>query len=132
MQVRYALVELARLRSHEEVQPGLLAKLVDQIRRDGFVRKPVLVESRHYVILDGHHRYEALRELGCRRVPCYLIDYFSDLVQLDTWPGAIVQEVTKEDVLRRGMRGDLLPPKTTRHTVRAPLPEVVTDLEDLL
>lgn len=114
------------------MEPDLVLRTVDEIKQEGYLKKPILVAADDLVILDGHHRYEALRELGCRRVPCYLIDYFSDLVQLDTWPGAIVQEVTKEDVLRRGMRGDLLPPKTTRHTVRAPLPEVVTDLEDLL
>lgn len=129
--MRYEVVELDRLRSHEEVRPGLLAKLVDRIRRDGFVRKPVLVESRHYVILDGHHRYEALKRLGCLRIPVYVVDYDDDGIGLTTWPEATVKTVTKAEVIERGIHGRPFPPKTTRHLVSFPLEEVRVPLEAL-
>src|SRR5205809_93634 len=97
--------------------PALLEQLMDQIRKDGYLRRPVLVADGELVILDGHHRVEAIRALGARRIPAYLIDYFSDIVRLSTWPDAEVSVVTKEDVIRRGRTGDLFPPKTSRHTV---------------
>src|SRR2546427_7227657 len=75
---------------------------MDQIRKDGYLRRPVLVADGELVILDGHHRVEAIRALGARRIPAYLIDYFSDIVRLSTWPDAEVSVVTKEDVIRRG------------------------------
>jgi len=90
------------------------------------------VADRYFVILDGHHRFEALRLLGCRRVPAYVIDYFSDIVDLTLWPDATVKEVTKEEVIRRGLAGELFPPKTTRHILRVPLEDAFTDLEDLM
>ena len=129
---RFAVVELSRLHGHERIRPALLKELTEQIRRDGFLKRPILVAERDFVILDGHHRAEAVRSLGCAKIPAYLVDYESDLVQLGTWPDATVPVVSKQEVIRRGLTQDLFPPKTTRHTLSASLPERPTDLEDLM
>ena len=130
-QIRYAVVELAKLRGHERTQEPLLRKLVDRIRADGFLRRPVLVEAEHFVILDGHHRVEALRLLGCARVPVYLVDYGDPAIGVTTWPGAIIATVTKEEIVDRGLRGNPFPPKTTRHIVSFTLEDVRVQLDDL-
>ena len=129
---RFAVVELSRLHGHERIRPALLKELTEQIRRDGSLKKPILVADRDFVILDGHHRAEAVRSLGCTKIPVYLVDYESDLVNLSTWPEAAVTVVSKKEVIRRGLTKDLFPPKTTRHTVSLPLPERPTNLEDLM
>lgn len=126
---RFALIEIRRLHAHEQTGPALLRELTEQIRRDGVLKIPVLVADRDFVILDGHHRVEALRALGCKRVSVHLVDYYSDFVDLGTWPDAAVAVVTKQDVIRRGLSNDLFPPKTTRHTLASPLEERPTDLE---
>ena len=102
-----------------------------EIRADGFLRKPILVEARHFVILDGHHRVEALRVLGCTRIPVYLVDYENAGITLTTWPGATVASVTKTEVVDHGVRGDPFPPKTTRHLVAIELEDVNVPLDDL-
>lgn len=130
--VRFDLLDVDLLHSHEEVRPELLEPLVQEIKEDGYVKRPILVADKVFVILDGHHRYEALKRLGCRRVPCYVVDYFSDAVDLTLWPTAREKGVRKQDVVERGRAGLLYTPKTTRHTVRIPLPDVFTDLEDLM
>lgn len=132
MQVRYELVDAARLKSHEEIRPELLEKLVQEIKTDGYLRKPVLVEDRYFVILDGHHRFEALKELGCKRIPCYVVDYFDEAIYLTTWPGARHTNVKKEDVLKMAADGKLYPPKTTRHIVSIELRETKVNLSELL
>jgi len=114
-QLRYAILDIGKLRPHERTAPELLERLLEAIRTDGFLRRPVLVEDEHFVILDGHHRYEALRLLGCVRIPVYLVRYEDPAIGLTTWPGAVVKTVTKAEVVSRGTRGDLFPPKTTRH-----------------
>lgn len=127
--LRFALVDIRRLHGHEQIRPALLEELIEQIRRDGVLKRPVLVAERDFVILDGHHRIEALRALGYKRVSVYLVDYDSDLVTLGTWPDAAVTVVTKQDVIRRGLSNDPFPPKTTRHVLERPLEERPTDLE---
>ncbi len=129
--VRFDVLEIRGLHGHEQIRPTLLAELRDLIKRDGYLRRPILVADRAFVVLDGHHRVEALRSLGCRRIPAYVVEYFSDIVNLTTWPDAIVSSVTKEEVIRRGLTGDLFPPKTSRHTVTIPLEDRPTDLADL-
>ncbi len=130
--VRFEILDIDLLHCHEEIRSELLETLIEEIKDDGYIKKPLLVADKAYVILDGHHRYEALRRLGCRRAPCYVIDYFSDAVDLGLWPTAIEKGVQKQDVVERGRAGLLYTPKTTRHTVRVPLPDVFTDLEDLM
>ena len=129
---RFAVVELSRLHGHELIRPALLKELTERIRRDGLLKRPILVAERDFVILDGHHRAEAVRSLGCAKIPAYLVDYESDLVHLGTWPDAKVRVVSKQEVIRRGLTQDLFPPKTTRHTLSVSLPERPTDLEDLM
>lgn len=129
--LQYAIVELDRLRPHEATEEPLIAETAESIRKDGFLRRPLLVESRHLVILDGHHRYEALKRLGCSRAAVYLVDYEDDGIGLTTWPGAKVDVVSKEDVIDRGLRNDPFPPKTTRHIVPE-LDEVRVPLNELL
>jgi len=131
-EVRFELLDVGLLHIHEELQPELLERTTDQIRTDGYLKRPILVADEHFVILDGHHRYAALKALGCRRIPAYVIDYFSDAVELTTWPNAVVKEVRKEEVIRRGLADTPFPPKTTRHIMRVKLPDVFTDLEDLM
>ena len=129
--LRFEVVEIGRLHGHERIRPALLEQLMDQIRKDGYLRRPILVADHDFVILDGHHRAEAVRALGARRIPAYLIDYFSEIVHLAAWPDAEVSVVTKVDVIRRGRTGDLFPPKTSRHTMTVPLEDRPTDLDDL-
>ncbi|HYY48009.1 MAG TPA: ParB N-terminal domain-containing protein [Thermoplasmata archaeon] len=128
---RFGLVEIERLHGHEKIRPSLLADLTDRIRKDGVLKRPVLVAARALVILDGHHRVEALRNLGCKRVPAYLVDYESKIVRLTTWPDAAVKVVTKPEVIRRGLAGDRFPPKTTRHTLAVPIEDRPVKLDDL-
>ena len=129
--LRFVIVELDRLHGHEQIRPALLVELTERIRADGVLKRPILVADRDFVILDGHHRAEALRVLGCRRIPVYVVDYDSDLVAVGTWRDAVVSVVSKADVIRRGLANDPFPPKTTRHTVSVPVEDRPTDLEDL-
>ncbi len=130
--VRFELLDINLVHCHEEIQPDLLEEVMEEIKSDGYVKRPILVADGSWVILDGHHRCEALRRLGCRKIPAYVIDYFSDVVDLTLWPTAQVKHVSKEEVIAHGKADQPYTPKTTRHILRIQLPDVFTDLEDLM
>ena len=86
---KMAIVPLERLRAHEMAGPQRVEKLVEDIRRRGRVERPVLVDAKTLVMLDGHHRVATLRRLGARRVPAVLVYYSSPCVEVGSWrPGA--------------------------------------------
>jgi hypothetical protein len=129
---RFELVPIRRLRPHEEVDPEKLQEVEREIRQAGEVREPVLVADSTYVILNGHHRVEALRRLGVLRVPAWVVDYGHPSVVVDPYPGSSFPEPpTKEDILRRAREGRLYPPKTSRHRLTFSLPERITRLDEL-
>jgi len=81
------------------------------------------------VILNGHHRVEALRRMGLKRIPAWVFDYDGDHVDLDRWkPGP---PIDKAEVLHRADVGRPFPPKTTRHRLRVELPRRTVPLEEL-
>ena len=127
--VEYALLPIEQLREHEEVEAENVDRLQRTLLREGVVREPVLVARGSWVILNGHHRYAALRALGAQRVPVYLIDYESGPIRLHRWsPGP---EIRKSDVIAMAARGDRYPPKTTRHVLDVSIPRRPTALEEL-
>ena len=69
-----ALLEIDALHTHERINEQTLKKLTGQIEKDGQLKYPIIVDKHSYVILDGHHRYFALKNSGCRYVPAYVVD----------------------------------------------------------
>lgn len=113
-------VSLELLREHEQVEPQRLHEILEEIRREGALRHPILVDKRSGVILDGHHRFRAYKELGFATIPCALVDYRSDAVSVRSRRPEII--VSKDEVIRRALSGELFPPKTTQHILHIQLP----------
>ncbi|MCI4362081.1 MAG: ParB N-terminal domain-containing protein [Thermoplasmata archaeon] len=125
----FELVPIERLKVHEEIQPDHVARLVADLRRDGVVSEPIWVARGSYVVLNGHHRLAALRALGARRVPAWVMEYDSEAIALDRWgPGPAL---TKREVEERAASGAPFPPKTTKHVVAHSLPTRPTRLTEL-
>lgn len=127
---KYALLPLAELKAHERIEETNVLDLVDLLRRTQVVADPIWVARESLVILNGHHRVEALRRVGADRVPAWVLDYQSELVHLERWhPGP---PIAKSEVIRRAKEGRLFPPKTTRHRLLLDLPARPTRLADLI
>ena len=126
----FALVPIASLKEHEEVDPEAVRALTERIRAEGIVRDPLWIARGSGVILNGHHRFHALVALGALRAPAWVFDYDDPSVELERWnPGP---PVTKAHVIERAHRGVPFPPKTTRLILRVELPRRETALAELL
>lgn len=64
------IVPLERLILHEAHDPGRLARLRERMEAEGVQRNPVIVAPHgdDYLVLDGAHRLQTLRELGCKLI----------------------------------------------------------------
>lgn len=108
--VEPVLIDVDKLLPHEEIVPGRLKDLMEKIRREGVVDMPIVVApvpgTDKYLVVDGHHRWAAVKELGCRKVPAVIIDYFDERVKLKTWYPAIIGPIDRvlEELRREGLR----------------------------
>ncbi|MFY9717744.1 MAG: ParB N-terminal domain-containing protein [Thermoplasmata archaeon] len=128
--VRFALVPIAELRAHEEIEESDLPGLTEEMRALGQLVYPIWVAEGSHVILNGHHRVAALRRLGAVRAPAWLLDYHDPAVHVDRWsPGP---PISKAEVERRARHGLLFPPKTTKHIIDIELGERPTPLSELM
>ncbi|MCI4361449.1 MAG: ParB N-terminal domain-containing protein [Thermoplasmata archaeon] len=128
--LEYRLLPVDSLHIHEEVERHRVAELVEEITRRGVVEEPILVARGSNVILNGHHRYAALRSMGARWVPAWVVDYDHPSVGLHRWEEG--PPVSKSDVVTRAHAGQPFSPKTTRHILSMPLPHRPTKLSELM
>ncbi len=126
---RFALVPRRRLHPHEETDPARVKRLSEAIREDAMIYNPVIVDEGTRVILDGHHRFHALGELGCRLIPCHLVDYLDPMIRVEGWENG--EPLDKHALLEKGLSGELLPVKTTRHRTLRDIPQKATPLAKL-
>lgn len=131
MRSHFEILDIEILHSHEAVNPDMLDCLAEQIAKDGALFRPIVVDEKTYVILDGHHRFEALKRLGCRKIPVYLVDYMNNAIEVMTWPGAVVSTITKDEIISMGLSDNVYPPKTSRHVIKVQLEDRPIDLTEL-
>lgn len=113
--MKITLVPLNALRQHEQILDEHLMGVQRDLVQDGMVKDPIIVDQRTMVILDGHHRYNALKRMGYKYVPVYLVDYSSEHIGVTAWRAG--EHVTKAEVMRAGLSGNLMPAKTSRHSI---------------
>jgi hypothetical protein len=110
------LIELENLRPHEGVDSARLKKLKEEIKSDGILKLAIAVDKCGNIILDGHHRVAALRELGYEKIPVVFVDYGSSDIQVRSRRKSM--QLTKEDVTKAGIGSEKMPPKTSKHMVK--------------
>ena len=125
------LIEIDRLKIHEAICSKRVGVLVEQIVKDGFLRNPVVVDCKTLVLLDGHHRLAALRKLGLKKIPAFLIDYQSDQVRVYLRKKELITDLVKEAVIQKALSGKAFPHKTTRHFLKHRPRNVNVRLESL-
>lgn len=110
------LMDVNSLREHEKVEAKHLEKLKKLIRKDKVLKKPIVVDKNTSIIIDGHTRFNSLKQLGYSRVPVLLIDYNSPEILVRAWNNH--GKITKEDVIIAGLNGKKFSPKTSKHMVK--------------
>ena len=83
--VRVTVRQVSSLLPHEETIPSHVIQVVEQLKRDGVQKDPVIIDQKDGVVLDGMHRLAAFRLLGLESVICSPVDYSSSSIGLHRW-----------------------------------------------
>lgn len=118
--MEYELVPVRKMCALEFVFPHHLKNMTKMIYKDGIMKLPLIVEREHNIVLDGSHRHVFLAMEGFKFAPVRYVDYDDPHIRVGTHlmhrhlvDGPV--NISKEEVIRRGITGDLFPPRTTRH-----------------
>ena len=126
------LVSLEVLRPHEETIPKKVDELEKMTHRWRAYVLPLVVDKKTGVILDGHHRHQVALRLDLKCLPCVQVDYVEDnTIVLDVWPNCGRDHVSKEEVIKAGLNGELFKPKTSRHRLPDHQPPISVSLTRL-
>jgi len=132
MKTSVVLLPINQLKNHEAVYQGQVRKLVREISRDGCLKNPVVADKKTKVLLDGHHRVAALKKLGVRKAPVFLVDYKSRRIKVYLRRKELMADLIKEAVVKVGLSDRVFPYKTTRHLLKSRPKNINVRIEKLL
>ncbi|NPB00829.1 MAG: ParB N-terminal domain-containing protein [Crenarchaeota archaeon] len=84
MKIELKYVKISRLVPHEATIKSRVLEIAESIRNEG-LKEPIIVDSRTYMIIDGHHRVEAYKLLKIPKIPALLVDYLDDEIEVKRW-----------------------------------------------
>lgn len=115
MIVKIELIKNSLLKQHERIKKYHLNNLLRQIKNDGYLNDPIIVDKNTMTILDGHHRFNVFKLLGLSSSPVFFVDYKNRKIKVSAWRDN--EKIIKKDVINAGLSGKLLRPKTSRHFI---------------
>ena len=108
------LIDINLLKPHEKIierKKSSLAKFIKSYD-SYYITSSIVCCDKSLLIIDGHHRYFALKELGFKKVPVTLIDYQSNSIRTGS-----INPLDKKYIVEIGNSLELLEPKSTEHAV---------------
>ena len=108
------LIDIDYLNPHEKIiekKKTLLTKFIKSYD-SYYIISSIVCCHETLLIIDGHHRFFALKELGFKKVPVTLIDYKNDIIRTGK-----INPLDKNYIIDIGKSSELLEPKSTEHAI---------------
>ena len=106
-------IEHKKIKSHEEYIVEKYNELYNYFMSGNTMIPAIIICSKTFVIIDGHHRFSVMTRLKIDKIPCLLINYFDSTIVVN--PDNT--KITKESVINAAISNNLLPPKSTKHVL---------------
>jgi len=124
------MLGLEELRPTEEINLDRAMSLSKAISRDSVWTRPLLVELKHSLVMDGHHRLYCAHQLSLRKVPCILLSYEDPRLSVTSWEDEASFDTNR--IYEAGLSGKLLGFKSTRHRLDPQIPTCGITLDTLM
>ena len=125
--VKIELVPIKLLKPIENYIQKRADMLFEDILSYNFWTKPVVVEKDHFLILDGHHRFNVAKRMGLKKIPVVFTRY-SDL---DVWSLRKDEFIDVKTIINRAKNNDIYPNKTVKHKFPFSVPNCKIKISNL-
>jgi hypothetical protein len=112
--IKLEVVNISLLKCHEEVifeRKAALVVYLNSLFPDLIVPSLIVCHKTH-TIIDGHHRFHALKEMGFKNVPVTFINYQSDSIM-----PYFDNRISKSEILDASKNKQFLSPKSSKHII---------------
>ena len=108
------LIDPKLIHPHEKVIDEKTSLLINYLKtfNESIVVSSILCCSKSMVIIDGHHRFFALKKLGFKKIPVTKLDYFSSDIKTN-----FEEKYAKQEIIDCGLNKEFMEPKSTNHIV---------------
>ena len=119
--LKTVLLFIDELKPHEKGSQLYLGLLRQEILRDGILKYPIIADEKTRVIMDGMHRWLALKSLGYTLIPVILVNAFQNPKirvgkrRIHRYISNSHEEIPIEKVISAGLSRSLMKPRSTRH-----------------
>lgn len=83
------VIPTEKLLVHEQTIEKNLLALREAMLNIGRLVDPIIVDKKHFVVLDGNHRRAVLDMIKCPNAACQLVDYESESIKIGGWFPAV-------------------------------------------
>ncbi|MEG0498197.1 MAG: hypothetical protein RR541_09405 [Carnobacterium sp.] len=130
------LIPVADLKPLEKVLPAHFKNIEKMISDDRFIKKPLIVDQKFKVVLDGSHRYAFLLKYGFKFAPVIFIDYSDESIFVGNHlKHRYLRDnsftINKSVVIEKALHEQLLDARTTRHFFPFRKEDFIVSLERL-
>ena len=119
-QFNLEIEEMSKIKPLEKVLPNHLANIESMILKDGLMFKPLIIDKKYNIVLDGSHRYAFLLKFGYKKAPVIKVDYDDETIFVgnDLKHRYLIDKnlkLSKSKVIEAALNEKLLDARTTRH-----------------
>ena len=113
LKIKIEEVLLSKLLPHEKVDFNEVNKIVLKSNTIKDFEIPLIVVcNKTNMIIDGHHRFEALKILGYKKFPIIYVNYFSDYICC-----SLSKKILKEDLINYAINENVKKVKYSNHHI---------------
>lgn len=117
---QFKIMKTSDLKPLEKVLPSHLENIEKMIFKDGEIKRPLIIDDKYNVVLDGSHRYAFLVKYGFKYAPVISVNYEDESIFVGNhlrhrFLKDELYVISKKEVISRGVNEKLFDARTTRH-----------------
>lgn len=116
----FKILPMSQIKPLEKVLQTHFKNIEEMILNDDIIKKPLIVDKKYNIVLDGSHRYAFLQKYGYKFAPCLLVDYDDESIFVGNHlKHRFIKDenfiISKSEIISRALNEQLYSARTTRH-----------------
>ena len=120
MNLNKKIIPISKILPLEKVFKKHLDNVSKMILKTNTMNRPLIIDKKYKIVLDGSHRYAFLYNQGYKLAPVIEVDYYNESIFVGNHLHHRFlydedKKITKKEVIHRALKNKLYNPRTTRH-----------------